>query len=267
MSACPPASWHLELTFCLKLDFAALPSGCAFPVALTTFKQLWCDDFSHYKIPKSNRFSKCDICSRAKQHKTERTLIEHDKNLSAEQREQARRELQERIVNSKLLYMEHKEDFTRERVYLYDVIRRVGEQRGRPDADFFFMIDSMDSAKTEMPHFIRLPKDIKGDLRFKYHVTSVCYDDRNTRPDDVYLYPDIMPHDASTTCTIIWKVLMKVRGSLWAHDLVPSIFGWSQFTKLVFCAKLSRRWCAEVASFSTFTFNLTTQLGRTKTNT
>eukprot|EP00873_Tetraselmis_striata_P033350 jgi/Tetstr1/453614/TSEL_040570.t1 len=73
---------------------------------------------------------------------------------------------------------------------------------------FFFEIDSMDSAKTMLPHWIRIPKTVKPDMLLKYHLTCVKYD--GYRPDDIYYYTNTIPHDSSTTCTLIWITIMKI---------------------------------------------------------
>eukprot|EP00873_Tetraselmis_striata_P015195 jgi/Tetstr1/435459/TSEL_024365.t1 len=72
---------------------------------------------------------------------------------------------------------------------------------------FFFEIDSMDSAKTLLPHLVRIPKTVKPDMLHKYHLTCVKYD--GYRPDDIYYYTNTIPHDSSTTCTLIWITIMK----------------------------------------------------------
>eukprot|EP00873_Tetraselmis_striata_P011515 jgi/Tetstr1/431779/TSEL_021275.t1 len=38
---------------------------------------------------------------------------------------------------------------------------------------FFFEIDSMDSVKTLLPHWVRIPKTVKPDMLLKYHLTCV----------------------------------------------------------------------------------------------
>eukprot|EP00873_Tetraselmis_striata_P021216 jgi/Tetstr1/441480/TSEL_003123.t1 len=72
---------------------------------------------------------------------------------------------------------------------------------------FFFEIDSMDSAKTLLPHWVRIPKTVKPDMLLKYHLTCVKYD--GYRPDDIYYYTNTIPHDSSTMCTLIWITIMK----------------------------------------------------------
>eukprot|EP00873_Tetraselmis_striata_P008677 jgi/Tetstr1/428941/TSEL_018917.t1 len=72
---------------------------------------------------------------------------------------------------------------------------------------FFFEIGSMDSAKTLLPHWVRIPKTVKPDMLLKYHLTCVKYD--GYRPDDIYYYTNTIPHDSSTTCTLIWTTIMK----------------------------------------------------------
>eukprot|EP00873_Tetraselmis_striata_P034822 jgi/Tetstr1/455086/TSEL_004047.t1 len=65
----------------------------------------------------------------------------------------------------------------------------------------------MDSAKTLLPHWVRIPKTVKPDMLLKYHLTCVKYD--GYRPDDIYYYTNTIPHDSSTTCTLIWITIMK----------------------------------------------------------
>eukprot|EP00873_Tetraselmis_striata_P016897 jgi/Tetstr1/437161/TSEL_025921.t1 len=72
---------------------------------------------------------------------------------------------------------------------------------------FFFEIDSMDSAKTLLPQWVRIPKTVKPDMLLKDHLTCVKYD--GYRPDDIYYYTNTIPHDSSTTCTLIWITIMK----------------------------------------------------------
>eukprot|EP00873_Tetraselmis_striata_P011655 jgi/Tetstr1/431919/TSEL_021408.t1 len=72
---------------------------------------------------------------------------------------------------------------------------------------FFFENDSMDSAKTLLPHWVRIPKNVKPDMLLKYHLTCVKYD--GYRPDDIYYYTNTIPHDSSTTCTLIWITILK----------------------------------------------------------
>eukprot|EP00873_Tetraselmis_striata_P018254 jgi/Tetstr1/438518/TSEL_002903.t1 len=56
---------------------------------------------------------------------------------------------------------------------------------------FFFEIDSMDSAKTLLPHWVRISKTVKPDMLLKYHLTCVKYD--GYRPDDIYYYTNTIP--------------------------------------------------------------------------
>eukprot|EP00873_Tetraselmis_striata_P015673 jgi/Tetstr1/435937/TSEL_024819.t1 len=65
----------------------------------------------------------------------------------------------------------------------------------------------MDSAKTMLPHWVRIPKTVKPNMLLKYHLICVKYD--GYRPDDIYYYTNTIPHDSSTTCTLIWITIMK----------------------------------------------------------
>eukprot|EP00873_Tetraselmis_striata_P015274 jgi/Tetstr1/435538/TSEL_024442.t1 len=69
----------------------------------------------------------------------------------------------------------------------------------------------MDSAKTMLPHWVRIPKTVKPDMLLKYHLTCVKYD--GYRPDDIYYYTNTTPHDSSTMCTLIWTTIMKAFSS------------------------------------------------------
>eukprot|EP00873_Tetraselmis_striata_P017932 jgi/Tetstr1/438196/TSEL_026796.t1 len=66
----------------------------------------------------------------------------------------------------------------------------------------------MDSAKTLLSHWVRIPKTVKPDMLLKCHLTCVKYD--GYRPDDIYYYTNTIPHDSSTTCTLIWITIMKI---------------------------------------------------------
>eukprot|EP00873_Tetraselmis_striata_P008819 jgi/Tetstr1/429083/TSEL_019047.t1 len=49
-------------------------------------------------------------------------------------------------------------------------------------------------------------------MLLKYHLTCVKYD--GYRPDDFYYYTNTIPHDSSTTCTLIWITIMKIFGRI-----------------------------------------------------
>ena len=89
--------------------------------------------------------------------------------------------------------------------------------RQNPKKLLFFEVDSMDSSKTLLPHFNRISKSVNKELLIKYHITCVKFD--GSRPDDVYFYTNVLPHDSQTTITIIWKTLVKVKPS----SLTPSL--------------------------------------------
>eukprot|EP00873_Tetraselmis_striata_P019372 jgi/Tetstr1/439636/TSEL_028058.t1 len=44
-------------------------------------------------------------------------------------------------------------------------------------------------------------------MLLKYHLTCVKYD--GYRPDDIYYYTNTIPHDSSTTCTLVWITIIK----------------------------------------------------------
>eukprot|EP00873_Tetraselmis_striata_P005870 jgi/Tetstr1/426134/TSEL_016462.t1 len=55
---------------------------------------------------------------------------------------------------------------------------------------------------------VTTPKTMKPDMLLKYHLTCVKYD--GYRPDDIYYYTNTIPHDSSTTCTMIWITIVKI---------------------------------------------------------
>eukprot|EP00873_Tetraselmis_striata_P005628 jgi/Tetstr1/425892/TSEL_016263.t1 len=65
----------------------------------------------------------------------------------------------------------------------------------------------MDSAKTLLPQWVRIPNTVKPDILLKYHLTCVKYD--GYRPDDIYYYTNTIPHDSSATCTLIGIKITK----------------------------------------------------------
>eukprot|EP00873_Tetraselmis_striata_P002439 jgi/Tetstr1/422703/TSEL_013500.t1 len=69
--------------------------------------------------------------------------------------------------------------------------------------NFFFFVEiySMDSAKAMLPDWVRIPKTVN-------HLACVKND--GYRPDYIYYYTNTIPHDSSTTCTVIWITIMKV---------------------------------------------------------
>eukprot|EP00873_Tetraselmis_striata_P023641 jgi/Tetstr1/443905/TSEL_031857.t1 len=64
---------------------------------------------------------------------------------------------------------------------------------------------------------ITTPKTVKPDMLLKYHLTCVKYG--GYRPDDIYYYANIIPHDSSTTCTIIRITIMKVSSLLSSRQI------------------------------------------------
>eukprot|EP00873_Tetraselmis_striata_P026277 jgi/Tetstr1/446541/TSEL_034066.t1 len=55
---------------------------------------------------------------------------------------------------------------------------------------------------------------VKPDMLLKYHLTCVKYD--GYRPDDIYYYTNAIPHDSSTSCTLIRITIVEVQRYL--HD-------------------------------------------------
>lgn len=104
--------------------------------------------------------------------------------------------------------MVHLQRVRAEREDLNDAVRR---SRVSPEDFFFFEVDSMDSSKTLLPHWTRIPKTVDSSKLLKLHLTCVKYD--GFRADDIYYYTNVLAHDASTTASIMWTTVFNVR--LW----------------------------------------------------
>lgn len=155
------------------------------PVSLSTFSRAWKLHFSFVKTPAVERFSKCAECTAWS------AIIKSGVDDQAKDKARADRDVHWKLV-------------TRERQFLGNALWRSVVN---PDRLLVIEIDGMDSAKTLLPHMCQMDKEMDKKLLLKYHLT--CVKHNGTRPDDVYLYTNVLPHDASNTCTIIWMTLMK----------------------------------------------------------
>eukprot|EP00873_Tetraselmis_striata_P045429 jgi/Tetstr1/465693/TSEL_010334.t1 len=54
---------------------------------------------------------------------------------------------------------------------------------------------------------VTTPKTVKPGMLLKYHLTCVKYD--GYRLDNIYYYTNTIPHDSSTTCSLVWITIMK----------------------------------------------------------
>ena len=152
----------------------------------STFLLTWRKYFSYVKIPKNQPFTKCTKCVKL----AELIQATGDPNYKAALK--ARRE-------------EHWQRVTKERL----VCLEAAIVRSRVDPDFLFCeIDSMDQAKTILPHMVVWDKDIDKNNLLQVVVTAVKYN--GTRPDDVYTYNNTFPHDSAATCTVMYLTVLKV---------------------------------------------------------
>lgn len=185
--------WHLPAWACYTQVYYAYKDSrlaeSSRPASFTVFWRVWNELFSHIKTPATNRFSKCALCVTLKNRIASGG---HSAALVAARADQKR----------------HWERVTTERQFLADAINTA---KYNPDKLFLFEIDGMDSSKTLLPHYCQRSKDVNPELLIKYHVTCVKHVDG--RPDDVYLYTNVLPHDASNTCTVIWRTLLKVNAT------------------------------------------------------
>lgn len=169
-----------------------------------TFRRTWKEDFPDVTTPKVKRFSHCPICAAGKALRDQAREI-CTKDMTPEER-QVHRQHQQLVRRQ--VRAEQKVHLERVRQERRDLNNAVFQSRLGHGNFFFFEIDSMDSAKTLLPHWVRIPKTVKPDMLLKYHLTCVKYD--GYRPDDIYYYTNTIPHDSSTTCTLIWITIMKV---------------------------------------------------------
>eukprot|EP00873_Tetraselmis_striata_P041356 jgi/Tetstr1/461620/TSEL_006720.t1 len=168
-----------------------------------TFRQTWKEDFPDVTTPKVKRFSHCPICAAGKALRDQAREI-CTKDMTPEER-QVHRQHQQLVRRQ--VRAEQKVHLERVRQERRDLNNAVFQSRLGHGNFLFFEIDSMDSAKTLLPHWVRIPKTVKPDMLLKYHLTCVKYD--GYRPDDIYYYTNTIPHDSSTTCTLIWITIIK----------------------------------------------------------
>eukprot|EP00873_Tetraselmis_striata_P022857 jgi/Tetstr1/443121/TSEL_031177.t1 len=168
-----------------------------------TFRRTWKEDFPDVTTPKVKRFSHCPICAAGKALRDQAREI-CTKDMTPEER-QVHRQHQQLVRRQ--VRAEQKVHLERVRQERRDLNNAVFQSRLGHGNFSFFEIDSMDSAKTLLPHWVRIPKTVKPDMLLKYHLTCVKYD--GYRPDDIYYYTNTIPYDSSTTCTLIWITIMK----------------------------------------------------------
>eukprot|EP00873_Tetraselmis_striata_P039509 jgi/Tetstr1/459773/TSEL_005126.t1 len=169
-----------------------------------TFRRTWKEDFPDVTTPKVKRFSHFFICAAGKALRDQAREI-CTKDMTPEER-QVHRQHQQLVRRQ--VRAEQKVHLERVRQERRDLNNAVFQSRLGHGNFFFFEIDSLDSAKTMLPHWVCIPKNVKPDMLLKYHLTCVKYD--GYRPDDIYYYTNTIPHDSSTTCTLIWITIMKI---------------------------------------------------------
>eukprot|EP00873_Tetraselmis_striata_P007596 jgi/Tetstr1/427860/TSEL_017938.t1 len=174
--------------------------------SVDTFRRTWKEDFPDVTTPKVKRFSHCPICAAGKALRDQAREI-CTKDMTPEERQVHRQHQQLVRRQVRAEQKVHLERVPQER---RDLNSAVFQSRLGHGNFFFIEIDSMDSAKTLLPHWVRIPKTVKPDMLLKYHLTCVKYD--GYRPDDIYYYTNTTPHDSSTTCTLIWITIMKTKG-------------------------------------------------------
>jgi hypothetical protein len=152
-----------------------------------TFLRGWKAHYPHVKTPAQDRFSKCMVCN------AHEIIIKGPDHSPGEKlAEQAKLDAHYRFVDVERKFVNSA---------LWKSIVAANDL-------FFFEIDSMDSSKTLLPHFQTKDKEVIAEYQLKVHLCCVKYNGR--RPNDVYYYTNVLPHDGSNTCTVIWLTLLKV---------------------------------------------------------
>eukprot|EP00873_Tetraselmis_striata_P013831 jgi/Tetstr1/434095/TSEL_023239.t1 len=198
-------SWAEDDNAILR-DLAAESEAKLAPFAI--FRRTWKEDFPDVTTPSPRmvkRFSHCPICAAGKALRDQaREICTKDMTPKERQVHRQHQQLVRRQVRA-----EQKVHLQRVRQERRDLNNAVFQPCLGHGNLFFFEIDSMDSAKTLLPHWVRIPNTVKPDMLLKYHLTCVKCD--GYRPDDIFYYTNTIPHDSSTTCTLIWITIVKLR--------------------------------------------------------
>ncbi|XP_035680730.1 uncharacterized protein LOC118418795 [Branchiostoma floridae] len=157
-------------------------------VGKSTFMTMWREDLSGVKIPKTNRFSKCDVCQDLRKAVREAA--------TAERREQIKSDLQ-------LHFKQQKQE---RQVYWGKAMSSLHD----PTDKLSIIIDGMDQSKTALPHFMQATKESEK-WKLRTHITGVLVHTLGVG----YAFIDNLrwPHDSNLTCTVLLATLRKVAKS------------------------------------------------------
>ncbi|XP_052275699.1 uncharacterized protein LOC127875011 [Dreissena polymorpha] len=156
------------------------------PVSKSQFYKKWIDSFQFVKTKKTNSFSKCTTCVTL-----ERLM---SKTTSFEMRAFYKKKKEEHNIRQML-----------ERKYYYN---KKDQAQRNPSQHMSIIIDGMDQAKTNLPHFAgRNPKNLHAVDLLHTHVTGVLSHGHG----GFHAYVDIneYPHDPNLTINIILKELLR----------------------------------------------------------
>ena len=174
--------------------------------SFSSFRRAWKRHYPDVITPKVKRFSHCEQCAKGKALREEYREV-CTKSMTPEERKDHRLKFREQCRRVKAEQVVHLERVRTERRELNDAVHK-SRCTGDSTKYFFFEIDSMDSAKTLLPHWTRIPKNVMADKLLKLHLTCVKYD--GYRKDELFWYTNVTPHDSSTTATIIYQTILKV---------------------------------------------------------
>eukprot|EP01018_Ginkgo_biloba_P010915 Gb_30936 [translate_table: standard] len=118
-------------------------------VSYVHFKRLWKDNFNNVRIPAKTRMGICSVCAELKARRAK--LCGHERDL----------------VTSAL--QEHREQQARERQKLYKHRKKCYDS---PHKYMGLIIDGMDQKKTVLPHFARIPKNMKEENFIQMHLVG-----------------------------------------------------------------------------------------------
>ncbi|KAH7289463.1 hypothetical protein KP509_30G003200 [Ceratopteris richardii] len=75
------------------------------------------------------------------------------------------------------------------------------------------LIDGMDKRKTYLPHFYRIPKDIRDEVLMQMHLVGALVYNGTVMSKVFFTYPNVH-NDPNLTITIIHRVLQSWKGLL-----------------------------------------------------
>lgn len=157
-------------------------------------------EISHIKCRKCKRFTACSCCVRIKQ-RIDRSMGVKRKFWEDQLTAHNNWQMKERLVQAR-----HVQKATNPSTrHKYMVI----------------MIDGMDHSKSDLPHFVRPPKDVDSALKLATHLTGVHVPGWKERPYTCFTWHDRFPTGSDSVITMILRVLVDYAKD---HLLPPVLY-------------------------------------------